>query len=90
MSHSKNPRKTAKRPKAATVAWQAPAGAPLLLSTAEAARVLRLSKTSLDRDRLYGRLRVPYIRLGRRTLYRMADLEAWLESRRVVPSYAES
>lgn len=46
-----------------------------------AAEFLGLSPSTLEADRRTQRLRIPYIRLGRRrVVYRPSDLTAWLES----------
>lgn len=52
-----------------------------LLTTAEAAHVLNVSKAFLERDRWAG-ARIPFIKVGSRAVrYRLQDLEAYLESR---------
>ncbi|MEF2549060.1 helix-turn-helix domain-containing protein [Aurantimonas sp. E1-2-R+4] len=52
-----------------------------VLNAQSAANYLRLSKSSLAKLRLSG-AGPAYCKLGRRVVYRAADLEAWLESRR--------
>lgn len=53
-----------------------------LLTTAEAARYLGMSKAFLERDRWAG-ARIPFIRVGSRSVrYRRADLEAYLDMQR--------
>lgn len=49
------------------------------LTQAEAARTLRLSPRTLERHRLTG-TGPKFIKLGRRVLYRRADLDAWTAS----------
>ena len=51
-----------------------------VFSTAEAARVLGLSESTLAKLRLNGNGPV-YCKLGRKVVYRIADLEQWLQSR---------
>jgi len=52
-----------------------------LLTTAQAAAHLGVSKAFLERDRWAG-ARIPFIRVGSRAVrYRVEDLEAYLESR---------
>ena len=51
-----------------------------VITTAEAARVLGLSESTLAKLRLNGNGPV-YCKLGRRVVYRTADLEEWLQSR---------
>lgn len=55
-----------------------------LLTTKEAAPLLRVSTAFLERDRWAG-AQVPFIRVGRRAVrYRLSDLNAFIESRRRV------
>lgn len=49
------------------------------LSTADAAAVLGLSKSTLDKMRCDGR-GPRYLRVGKRCFYRLADLDAYLEA----------
>lgn len=52
-----------------------------LLTTAEAARYLGMSKAFLERDRWAG-ARIPFVRLGSRSVrYRVSDLDAYIEGR---------
>jgi len=53
---------------------------PITLTAAEAASVLGLAPSTLAKLRLSGHGPL-YCKLGRRVVYRRADLEAWLESR---------
>jgi predicted DNA-binding transcriptional regulator AlpA len=53
---------------------------PITLNAAQAAGVLGLAPSTLAKLRLSGDGPV-YCKLGRRVVYRRADLEAWLESR---------
>jgi hypothetical protein len=62
-----------------------------LLTTAEAAHVLRTTKQAM----VVGRCKrlasaPPFVRLGRRILYRMGDLQAWLDSNLVDPANPSS
>ena len=50
-----------------------------LLTTAEAAEIVRLSHTHLEKMRVYGR-GPRFVRLGRAIRYRRADLAAWVEA----------
>lgn len=52
---------------------------PVLLTQAEAARVIGKSEKWLERDRWAGPT-VPYIKLGRSVRYRVADLLTYIES----------
>lgn len=50
-----------------------------LLTTAEAAKCLGVSKAFLERDRWAG-ARIPYVKVGSRAVrYRRADLDAYIE-----------
>jgi excisionase family DNA binding protein len=52
----------------------------ILLTTREAASILGIGKSTLDQDRLYGRLGLPFVRLGRSIRYRRSDVEDYLQS----------
>jgi predicted DNA-binding transcriptional regulator AlpA len=51
-----------------------------LLTQREAAMALRLSERTLERSRVTG-LGPPFVKAGRRVLYRPADIDAWIERR---------
>lgn len=52
----------------------------VLLTTAEAAKRLGVSKAFLERDRWAG-ARIPFIKVGSRAVrYRIADIDAYLDS----------
>ena len=53
----------------------------ILLDESKAAEVLGLSPGSLSVWRSTGRYQVPFIKVGHLVRYRVADLDAWLESR---------
>jgi hypothetical protein len=53
---------------------------PITLTTAEAATFLRLAPSTLAKLRLTG-AGPAYCKLGRRVVYRAADLTSWLQSR---------
>ena len=50
-----------------------------LLTTAEAAEIVRLSQPHLEKMRVYGR-GPRFVRLGRAIRYRRADLMVWVEA----------
>lgn len=50
--------------------------------TPKAAEIIGVSESFLVNDRCTGRHRIPYIKLGRKVVYREDDLLNWLESRR--------
>lgn len=58
------------------------------LTPDDAARYLNISPATLATSRLSPPRNdgPPYIRYGRAVRYRLADLDAWLESRRIVPA----
>ena len=49
-----------------------------LLTTAQAAKLLGISKAYLERDRWKG-ASIPYLKVGRAVRYRQSDLETFLE-----------
>lgn len=51
------------------------------LDTAEAAQYVGLATSTLITDRCTRRLGIPYLKLGRKVLYRQRDLDQWIESR---------
>ena len=54
-----------------------------LLCTKKAAAFLGVSAAFLERDRCYGPS-IPFVRVGRRSIrYKLSDLEAYLEIRKV-------
>jgi len=52
---------------------------PVVLDTEAAAARLGVSPTTLATWRCTGAVRVPYVKVGRRVLYRVVDLDAYLE-----------
>lgn len=50
-----------------------------LLTTAVVAVILGLGKSTVEQDRLHGRLGIPFVRLGRSIRYRRADVEAYIQ-----------
>jgi predicted DNA-binding transcriptional regulator AlpA len=58
-----------------------------MLKVAEAASYIGLSKSSLDKLRVYGGGPI-YIKLGKRVVYDPADLAAWLAARKVAHTSA--
>jgi hypothetical protein len=62
-----------------------PATEPLAVSSKTAASLLDSTDASLEKDRATGHMGVPYVKAGRRVLYRLSDLDAWLSANRVIP-----
>ena len=54
---------------------------PLVLDTTQTAKRLGLSASTLAKMRLYG-TGPAYSKLGRRVVYRLEDLEAWIAANR--------
>jgi predicted DNA-binding transcriptional regulator AlpA len=50
-----------------------------LLNQREASAALRVSERTLERNRLTGD-GPPFVKIGRRVLYRQSDLDTWLAS----------
>jgi hypothetical protein len=59
---------------------------PLAVDSNTAANLLNSTNSSLEKDRATGHMGVPYIRAGRRIIYRLVDLDAWLINNRIVPT----
>ena len=59
---------------------------PLAVDSLTAANLLNSTNSSLEKDRATGHMGVPYVRAGRRVVYRLADLDSWLMANRIVPS----
>ena len=59
---------------------------PLAVDPNQAAALLNSTYSSLEKDRANGHMGVPYVKAGRRVVYRLADLDAWLTANRIVPS----
>jgi hypothetical protein len=53
-----------------------------LLATPEAASYLGLGVGTLEKDRVYGRLGIPFIKMGKRVAYDRRDLEEWKRARK--------
>ena len=59
---------------------------PLAVDSKTAANLLKSSDASLEKDRATGHMGIPYVKVGRRVVYRLSDLDAWLTANRIVPS----
>lgn len=52
----------------------------VLFNTKQAAEYLNLGKSTVEQDRLYNRLGIPYLKIGTRMIrYRKSDLDAFVE-----------
>jgi hypothetical protein len=56
-----------------------------LLDENQTAKMLRISRHKLRNDRVKHR-GLPYIKVGRRVLYWLNDIETYLEKHRIVPA----
>ena len=59
---------------------------PLALGSEQAAKTIGLQSPTLDKDRRHGHLGIPYVRAGRRVIYQLSDLKAWLEEQKQTPA----
>lgn len=55
-----------------------------------AAKLLNSTNASLEKDRAKGHLGIPYAKVGRRVVYRLSDLNAWLNGNLVIPREGEN
>jgi Helix-turn-helix domain len=51
----------------------------------ETAELINISLAAIRQDRWIGALGIPYHKFGRRVRYRLSEVIAWAEGRRVVP-----
>lgn len=58
---------------------------PLAVDSKTAATLLSSTDASLEKDRATGHMGVPYVKAGRRVVYRLADLDAWLKANQITP-----
>ncbi|OSM04456.1 helix-turn-helix domain-containing protein [Magnetofaba australis] len=56
---------------------------PKLITPQEAARILGVEATTLGNWRHTKRYALPYVKVGRKVMYRTADVEKFIESRYV-------
>ena len=57
---------------------------PLTVDLNQAATLLSSTYSSLEKDRAIGHMGVPYVKASRMATYSPADLDEWLESKRVL------
>ena len=62
------------------------AAEPLAMGSEQAAESIGLQSPTLEKDRREGHLGIPYVRAGRRVIYQLSDLKAWLAANRVTPA----
>ena len=58
---------------------------PLAVDSETAANLLNSTNSSLEKDRANGHMGVPYVKAGRRVVYRLADLDDWLKANQITP-----
>jgi len=58
---------------------------PLAVNSKIAADLLDFTNSSLEKDRATGHMGIPYVKAGRKVIYRLSDLDEWLKANRVVP-----
>lgn len=58
---------------------------PLAVDSETAANLLNSTNSSLEKDRAIGHMGVPYVKAGRRVIYRLADLDEWLTANQITP-----
>jgi len=59
---------------------------PLAVAPQVAASLVGSSESSLEKDRSIGHLGIPYVKAGKRVIYRLSDLHEWLELNRTTPA----
>ncbi len=59
---------------------------PLAVASQTAATLLGSTESSLEKDRAVGHLGIPYVKAGKRVIYRLADLDAWLVANSKTPT----
>jgi hypothetical protein len=58
---------------------------PLAVAPRTAATLLGSTESSLEKDRAKGHLGIPYVKAGKRVIYRLSDLDQWLTANRTTP-----
>ena len=58
---------------------------PLAVAPKTAAKITDLAESNLEKDRAVGHLGIPYVKAGRRVVYRLADLQDWLSANLIKP-----
>jgi hypothetical protein len=58
---------------------------PLAVNSKIAATLLASTSASLEKDRAVGHMGIPFVKAGRRVIYLISDLDAWLKANRIVP-----
>jgi hypothetical protein len=58
---------------------------PLAVASETAAELIDSTESTLEKDRATGHLGIPYVKAGRRVVYRVADLKEWLNANLITP-----
>lgn len=58
---------------------------PLAVAPETAADLIDSTESTLEKDRATGHLGIPYVKAGRRVVYRVSDLRDWLEANLITP-----
>ena len=58
---------------------------PLAVASETAAELIDSTESTLEKDRATGHLGIPYVKAGRRVVYRVADLKDWLKANLITP-----
>jgi hypothetical protein len=61
----------------------------LAVSPSQAAKRIGLQSATLEKDRRLGHLGIPFVKAGRRILYRFSDLQEWRERHKQTTSRSE-
>jgi hypothetical protein len=58
---------------------------PLAVAPETAADLIDSTESTLEKDRATGHLGIPYVKAGRRVVYRVSDLRDWLKANLITP-----
>lgn len=58
---------------------------PLAVASETAAELIDSTESTLEKDRATGHLGIPYVKAGRRVVYRLSDLQDWLKANQIKP-----
>ena len=58
---------------------------PLAVAPETAAELIDSTESTLEKDRATGHLGIPYVKAGRRVVYRLTDLQDWLKANLITP-----
>ena len=58
---------------------------PLAVDSKTAANLLNTTDASLEKDGAIGHMGIPYVKAGRRVVYSLAELDAWLKTNQITP-----